>query len=125
MHITPREQQRRLQYPQSAEGQTVRIDTNTIVDVCLGEWDKPVGGLPMALGKTAAPFGGGRVVSLFGHKKYDFLTVEYRDSNGGLHGAIFQLNKGQGEILRKNLAADGAHIAGLPQSTLEAGNEKR
>ena len=34
----------------------------------------------MKLGKAAAPFGGGRVVSLFAHKKYDTLTLEYVDN---------------------------------------------
>ena len=65
----------------------------------------------MTLGKTAAPFGGGRVVSLFAHKKYDFLTVEYLDNNGGFHGAIFQLDKGQGQPFKKDLVANGAHIS--------------
>ena len=42
-----------------------------VQDVFLGEQSKQVGGVPMTLGKAAAPFGGGRVVSLFAHKKYD------------------------------------------------------
>jgi hypothetical protein len=29
----------------------------------------------MMLGKAAVPYGGGRVVSLFSHKKYDSLTI--------------------------------------------------
>ena len=33
----------------------------------------------MKIGKAAAPYGGGRVVSLFAHKKYDTLTLEYVD----------------------------------------------
>ena len=61
----------------------------------------------MTLGKAATPFGGGRVVSLFAHKKYDTLTLVYADANGGIHGAIFQLNKGQGEVLRNELVAKG------------------
>ena len=44
--------------------------------------------LPVKIGKAAAPFGSGRVVSLFAHKKYDTLTVEYVDADGGVHGAI-------------------------------------
>lgn len=51
------------------------------------------------------------MVSLFAHKKYDFLTVEYLDNSGGLHGAIFQLEQGQGETFKKSLVAKGAHIA--------------
>ena len=73
----------------------------------LGDESKQVGGLPMKLGKAAAPYGGGRVVSLFAHKKYDTLTLEYVDKDGGVHGAIFQLTKGQGELVRNELVGAG------------------
>jgi len=76
----------------------------------LGAESKQVGGLPMKLGKTAAPYGSGRVLSLFTHKKYDTLTLKYVDGNGGVHGAIFQLSKGQGELVIDQLAARGAHV---------------
>jgi len=66
-----------------------------------------VGGVPMKMGKIAAPYGGGRVVSLFAHKKYDTLTLEYVDGNGGVHGAIFLVGKGQGELVRDELVARG------------------
>jgi len=89
----------------------VQVKIASIQDVFLGEQSKQVGGVPMTLGKTAAPFGGGRVVSLFAHKKYDTLALEYVDSNGGVHGAVFQLNKGQGEVLRNELLARGAHVS--------------
>ena len=75
--------------------------------VFLGEESMQVGGVPMKIGKAAAPYGGGRVVSLFAHKKYDTMTLEYVDSNGGVHGAIFQLKKGQGELMRNELVARG------------------
>jgi hypothetical protein len=80
-------------------------------DVFLGAESKQVGGLPMTLGKTAAPFGGGRVVSLFTHKKYDTLTLEYVDADEGIHGAVFQLTKGQGELVRNELIARGVTIS--------------
>jgi hypothetical protein len=79
--------------------------------VFVGGESKQVGGLPMKLGKAAAPYGGGRVVSLFAHKNYDTLTLEYVDGDGGVHGAIFQLNKGQGELVRDELVARGVPLA--------------
>lgn len=108
----------------------VQIEIASIQDVVLGEQSRQVGGVPMTLGKAAAPFGGGRVVSLFSHKKYDTLALEYVDANGGVHGAIFQLKKGQGEVLRNKLAAKGAHISNaddkLPkQSNAEVTNENK
>jgi hypothetical protein len=66
--------------------------------------------MPMTVAKVAAPYGSGRVIGLLAHKKYDTVTLEYLDPNGAFHGAIFQLNKGQGEVLQSGLEAEGAHI---------------
>jgi hypothetical protein len=92
--------------------------------VFVGSESKQVGGLPMKLSKTAAPYGGGRVVSLFAHKKYDTLTLEYVDDDGGLHGAIFQLTKGQSEVVKDELLARGVPVSSpgdqpSKQSTVE------
>jgi hypothetical protein len=93
-----------LQFQQNGKlGAKVKIAW--VRDVFLGVESKQVGGLPMTLGKTAARFGGGRVVSLFAHKKYDTLTLEYVDDDHGIHGAIFQLAKGQGEFVKSELMA--------------------
>jgi hypothetical protein len=107
-----------------------QVSINSIQDIFVEDGDRQVGGTAMMLGKTAAPYGGGRVVSLFAHKKYDFLTVEYLDNSGGFHGAIFQMEKGQGEPFKKALVADGAHITPPvertpTQSTPEARNENK
>ncbi len=107
-----------------------QVSISSIQNIFVEDQDKQVGGTAMKLAKTAAPYGGGRVVSLFAHKKYDFLTVEYLDNNGGFHGAIFQLEKGQGQPFQKALVANGAHITPLAdrattQSTLEGKNENK
>src|SRR5215813_3137557 len=88
----------------------VQVTITSIQNIFLGGEDKQVGGVPMMLGKTAVPFGGGRIVSLFSHKKYDSLTIESLDSSGGFHGAIFQLDKGQAQSFKNDLIAHGAHI---------------
>ena len=98
-----------LQFQKSGKP-AVNVKIASVQDVFLGEQSKQIGGTPMTLGKAAVPFGGGRVVSLFSHKNYDTLTLEYVDTNGGVHGAIFQLNKGQGEVLRNELVARGARV---------------
>jgi hypothetical protein len=83
-----------------------------------------VGGLPMKIGKAAAPYGGGRVVSLFAHKEYDILTLEYVDGDGGIHGAIFQVPKGQGELVRNELVARGVPSgSGENQLTIQSTSE--
>jgi len=96
-----------LRFQQSGQP-LAQVDIASVRHVFLGEERMQVGGLPMKIGKAAAPYGGGRVVSLFAHKKYDTLTLEYVDSDGAVHGAIFQVTKGQGELVRNELLARGA-----------------
>jgi hypothetical protein len=118
-----------LRFDQS--GKTVaQVDIASLRNVFLGEEEMQVGGLPMKIGKAAAPYGGGRVVSVFAHKQYDTLTLEYIDSNGGVHGAIFQLTKGQGELVRNELVARGVSSSSgedqpTKQSTSEVSHEDK
>jgi len=108
-----------------ADGRIVRIPIGSIQGVFLSQEDKEVGGTPLALGRAATPFGGGRAIGLFAHKKYDFLTLEYLDSNGGLHGAICQLNKGQGQAFGSELETKGVHVSGLKDDAgPETGDKK-
>ena len=85
----------------------VQVTIASVQDVFLGDESKQVGGLPITLGKAAVPFGGGRVVSLFVHKKYDTLALEYVANDGGIHGAIFELSEGHGKLLRDELVGNG------------------
>ena len=57
-----------------------------------------------------APYGGGRFLSLF-RSKMDTLTIQYRDAEGGLHGAIFTMPVGTADALKKELVAQGAHTS--------------
>jgi hypothetical protein len=56
------------------------------------------------------PYGGGRFLSLF-RAKLDTLTIQYRDAEGGLHGAIFTMALGKAESFKKDLVAQGAHTS--------------
>jgi len=98
-----------LRFEDKKQGITL-LPTVSIEAILLSQQDKQVGGVPMTLGKAAVPFGGGRVVSLFSHKKYDDIAVIYRDDNGGVHGAIFELPLGKGTQLRNELVSHGARI---------------
>jgi hypothetical protein len=93
------------------EGPTIRMPLSAIRGAFLSQEDKQVGGIPMAFGRAATPYAGGRVIGLFAHKKYDFVTLEYFDSSGGFHGTIYQLNKGQGQVLADELGAKGVHVS--------------
>jgi hypothetical protein len=96
----------------------MQVKIASIHDLLLGDLSRQVGGVPVTLAKAAVPYGGGRAVSLFTHRKYDTLTLEYVDTEGGLHGAIFELKKGQAEGFRNELLAKAAQVS-------NAGNEPR
>ncbi len=53
------------------------------------------------------PYGSGRFLSLF-RSKLDTLTIQYRDSDEGLHGVIFALPVGTSEGIKGKLVAAGA-----------------
>ncbi len=99
-----------LQFQNNDGTTTAHITVASIQDIILGEQDKEIGGTPAMLGKAAVPYAGGRVISLFAHKKYDTVTLEFVDGNGGFHGAIFLLNTGRGQTLMDQLVAKGAHV---------------
>src|SRR4051794_8729910 len=102
-----------LQFRKAQAAPPAQIAVDSIQDVTIGAEDKQVGGVPMTLVKTAAPYGGGRVMSLFAHKTFDTVTLEYLDANRGFHGVIFQLSKGQGQVLGSELEAKGVHVSVL------------
>jgi hypothetical protein len=67
--------------------------------------------------------GGGR---LFAHKNYDTLSCEYVDADKGIHGAILQLARGQGELVKDELVAQGVTISSRQdQSTKESAAEAK
>jgi hypothetical protein len=108
---------------QKTGGAKAQVELSSIQDAFLGSESKQVGGVPLTLGRAAVPFGGGRAIALFSHKLYDTLTVEYLDADGGLHGAIFQMNKGQAQAIKDQLAAAGAHVSQEGQTAAAAAPE--
>jgi hypothetical protein len=63
-------------------------------------------------------------------KKVDTLTIQYRDADGGLHGAIFTMPQGQADTIKKELVAQGARtsvpiLADLIRSLADSREEKR
>ena len=92
------------------------VSASSIQDVVTAaDSQKAVGGT-IGLMSMAAPYGGGRVLSLF-RTKIDTLTVQYRDADGGLHGAIFSMPIGTAEVIKKDLVAQGAHTTATGDST--------
>jgi len=78
------------------------------------------------VGQDCSSIRWGRVVSLFAHKKYDTLSLRYVDADGGIHGAIFQLAKRQGELVKNELIAQGVTISFRQgQATKESATEAK
>jgi hypothetical protein len=82
----------------------------SIEDVVTGRDSKRAIGGTLGTLTLLAPFGSGRVLSLF-RTKLDTLTIQYRDANGGLHGAIFTLPVGKAEMIKQELIAKGVHTS--------------
>lgn len=97
------------------------LAVSTIEDVVTGnDSQRAVHGFVGTL-TMFAPYGGGRFLSLF-RTKLDTLTLQYRDSDGGLHGAIFTMDVGNADSLKKLLVAQGAHTS-LPTPDAPAAAE--
>src|SRR5215475_7939715 len=87
---------------------TSDIGVNSIQDVVAGADSKKAVGNTIGTMSMAAPYGGGRFLSLF-RKKIDTLTIQYRETGGTLHGVIFTMQSGTADDLKKDLVAQGAH----------------
>ena len=88
----------------------VQIKIPEITDIFLGnESRQDISGLGGTAVKSAVPYGGGRILSLFSHE-VEVMTVEYTDSNGGFHGAVLVFPAGQATAVKNALVAQGAKV---------------
>ncbi len=89
------------------------ISISSIEDIYVGSEITEGGGKLGELARgaaMAAPYDSGAALTLLMIQKVDVLTVTYRDSNNGLHAAIFALPKNHAEKFRADLISNGAHI---------------
>jgi len=84
------------------------VSASSIQDVTTGADSRQSGGKTAGVAGMAAPYGGGRLLSLF-RTKIDVLTVQYRDADASLHGVIFTMPVGTAEAIKNELLAQGAH----------------
>jgi hypothetical protein len=95
---------------------TEEVSIPSIQDVFTGQDSQQLVRGKKALAKLAMPYESGRVLSLIASRKIDVLTLEYRDSNGGLHGVIFTLPKGKAAAVKRQLVEQGAHASMPPEA---------
>ena len=86
------------------------VSAASIQDVVTGNDSQRVVRGPAGTLTMLAPYGAGRAVSLL-RNKIDTITIQYRDSNGGLHGAVFTMPVGKAELIKQSLLAQGAHTS--------------
>lgn len=98
---------------QSAGGNT-QLALGAIENVTTGDDSKRLVGGTLGMLSMFAPYGSGRFLSLF-RTPVDVITLEYRDANGGLHGAILTMSDGAAEPLKQKLVAGGAHALPVPE----------
>ena len=96
------------------------VSASSIQDVVTAADSQRAVGGTIGMMSMVAPYGGGRVLSLF-RSKIDTLTVQYHDPDGGLHGAIFTMPVGTAEVIKKELVAQGAHTT-APEGSTPAAN---
>jgi hypothetical protein len=108
----------------------IDVAAASIEDVVTGkDSQRVIGGTVGTVASLAAPYGSGSALPLL-RKKVDTLTIQYRDADGGLHGAIFTMPRGQADSLKKELVAQGAHtsvpvLADVIKSLADSQEEKR
>jgi len=89
------------------------VATDSIEQIITGDDSQRMIGGTLGTISMLAPYGGGRALSLL-RNKIDVITIEYRDANGGLHGAIFTLAVGNAQVIKENLIAQGTHTSLIP-----------
>src|SRR5258706_11126173 len=81
------------------------VSATSIQDVVTGGDSRESVGKTVGIMGMAAPYGGGRGLSLF-RTKIHTLTVGYRVPYGGLHGVIFSMPAGTADAIQKRLEAN-------------------
>jgi hypothetical protein len=91
-----------------------KVLVSSIDDIFIGTETTQSGGKTGTAVKTAAiaaPYGGGKALTILMRSKVDILTISFHDPAGALHGAIFALPIGRAEQMRAQLIQAGAHAS--------------
>ena len=89
------------------------VPISAIEDIYIGTETTQAGGKLGEVAKgaaMAAPYDSGAALTLLMIQKVDVLTITYRDSDNGLHAAIFAVPKNHAEQFRADLISNGSHF---------------
>jgi hypothetical protein len=101
------------------------VPISSIEDIYIGTETTEGGGKLGELARgaaMAAPYDSGAALTLLMIQKVDVLTITYRDSDNGLHAAIFALPKNHAEQFRADLISNGSHFNNGAHTTRVARN---
>ena len=97
----------------------VVVPAASITEVLTGkDTERAIGGT-VGIVTMFAPYGGGRFLSLF-RTKIDTLAIQYVDTSGGIHGAVFILRQGNAAGAKKALLSQGARTSVPAEVAAEA-----
>ena len=94
----------------ASSGTSVSVPVHSVEDVITENDSQRVFRGTLGTLTMFAPYGGGRFLSLF-RSKIDTLTIQYRDPDGGLHGAVFTMPLGKADPFKKDLVSQGARTS--------------
>jgi hypothetical protein len=80
------------------------IERRSVIAVSAGNQRVELWGMKGRLLRMAIPDGGGIAAAGFMHHRVDMLTVEFSDSRGGYHGAVFLLPANEAERALQSFA---------------------
>jgi hypothetical protein len=96
------------------------LPISAIEDIYIGTETTQAGGKLGEVAKgaaMAAPYDSGAALTLLMLQKVDVLTITYRDTDNGLHAAIFAVPKNHAEQFRADLISNGSHVNSGAKST--------
>lgn len=88
----------------TAKSSSSSVQRRSILAVSAGNQRVELWGMKGRLLRMAIPDGGGIAAAGFMHHRVDMLTVEFNDSRGGYHGAIFYLPANEAERALQSFA---------------------
>jgi hypothetical protein len=88
----------------TAKSSSSSVQRRSIVAVSTGNQRVELWGMKGRLLRMAIPDGGGIAAAGFMHHRVDMLTVEFNDSRGGYHGAVFYLPANEAERALQSFA---------------------
>ncbi len=105
----------------TAKASRTSIRRDSIVAVSAGNQRMEIWGMKGRLLRMAIPDGGGIAAAGFMHHRVDMLTVEFADSRGGYHGAVFLLPANEAERALQSFAQLPAVPREAPTTECAAG----